>query len=175
LSIPLALSDITTDDHGRDKYKLPICTLHLPGSRLYVINSMSLIPTAQKQFKTLAFPPLEAMAAKNICGSSKVANDILDTNINGDDGPRSYSASHYPAVRVPLSPGKGLDAMNRVMAEKVATSIDGMRTNQSVKLFEFISHEITIATTDSVYGPQNPFKDPKVEESFWYVEMSCTC
>lgn len=171
-STKLAPPDIPTDDHGSDKYKMPICTLHLPGSRLYVINSTSLIPTAQKQFKALAFPPLEAMAAKNICGSSKVANDILDTNINGDDGPRSYSVSHYPAVRGPLSPGKGLDAMNRVMAEKVAVSIDGMKTKQRVKLFEFISHEITIATTDSVYGPQNPFKDRKVEDSFWYVYIS---
>ncbi|KAH3917503.1 hypothetical protein HBI56_108690 [Parastagonospora nodorum] len=151
----------------RNKYNMPIYTLHLPGSRLYVINSMLLIPPVQKQFKTLAFPPIEAMAAKNICGSSKIANDILDTNVNGDDGPRSYSVSHYPAVRGPLMPGQGLDAMNRVMAQKVADAIDRMKCEQTVKLFEFISHEITIATTDSVYGPKNPFKDPKVEKSFW--------
>ena len=114
------------------------------------------------------------MAAKNICGSSKTANDILDTNVNGDEGPRSYSASHYPAVRVPLLPGLGLDAMNRVMAEQVAASIDGMRA-QKVKLFAFIAHEITLATTDSVYGPKNPFKDPAVEQSFWYVSTSRNC
>jgi hypothetical protein len=139
-----------------------------------VINSVSLIQTAQKNFKTLAFPPLEAMAAKSICGSSKVANDILDTNVNGDDGPRSYSVSHYPAVRVPLMPGSGLDAMNRVMAQQVAASINRMH-KQKVKLFAFIAHEITLATTDSVYGPQNPFKDPAIEQSFWYVAVSRKC
>jgi hypothetical protein len=127
----------------------------------------------QKHYKILAFPPLEAMAAKNICGSSKVANDILNNNVNGDDGPWGYSITHYPAVRTPLLPGPGLDAMNRVMAQKVAASIDGMKHKQKVKLFAFISHEITLATTDSVYGPQNPFRDPEVEESFWYVSRCC--
>lgn len=156
-----------TNYFSRDKYDLPIYTLHVPGTRLYVINSVSLIPHVQKHFKTLAFPPIEAMAAKNICGSSKVANDILDTNVNGDDGPWGYSITHYPAVRVPLLPGPGLDAMNRVMAQKVAASIDGMSKEIHVKLFKFISHEITLATTDSVYGPQNPFRDPEVEHSFW--------
>jgi hypothetical protein len=46
----------------------------------------------------LAFPPFEAMTAKAICGSSKIANDVLNHNANGDDGPDSYSMSHYPAV-----------------------------------------------------------------------------
>lgn len=155
-----------------NKYKLPICTLYLPGAKIYIVNSASLIPLVQKQIKTLAFPPLEAMAAKYICGSSKVANDILDTNVNGEDGPRSYSVSHYPVVRVPLLPGSGLDAMNRVMAQKIVACIDGMMHTRKMKLFDSIRHEITIATTDSVYGPLNPFRDPKIEQSFWYVHLS---
>ncbi|KAH7382453.1 cytochrome P450 [Phaeosphaeria sp. MPI-PUGE-AT-0046c] len=118
---------------------MPIYTIYLLGLRLYI-----------KQYKSLAFPPLEAIAAKNICGSSKVANDVLDHNVNGDDGPRSYSASHHPAVRVSLLPGPGLDAMNRVIAKKVVASISEIKLEKSVKLFVFISHEITIATTDSV-------------------------
>jgi hypothetical protein len=109
------------------------------------------------------------MAAKNICGSSKTASDILDTNVNGDEGPISYSVTHYPAVRKPLSAGAGLDAMNRVMAKKVAASIDGIKQKREVKLFNFIKHEITMATTEAVYGPLNPFRDPEVEQSFWYV------
>jgi len=152
-----------------NKYQLPIYTLHLPGSRLYILNSVSLIPAVQKQVKALAFPPIEALAAKNVCGTSKVANDILDTNVNGEDGAWGYSMTHYPAIRLPLYPGAGLDAMNRVMAQKVAASIDGMTRKQDVKLFAFIKHEVTFATTESVYGPQNPFRDRELEESFWYV------
>lgn len=149
-----------------DKYNLPIYTIRLPGSRLYVVNATPLITAVQRQFKTLAFPPLEAKLAMSICGTSKTANDILSTNVNGDEGFWGYSITFYKAIHTPLSPGPELDAMNRVMAQKVATSIDRLEEN-IVNLFEFIRHEITLASTDSVYGPKNPFKTPAIEESFW--------
>ncbi|KAF4630698.1 hypothetical protein G7Y89_g7435 [Cudoniella acicularis] len=150
----------------RDKYDLPIYTLRLPGSRLYVVNAISLIPAVQRQFKTLAFPPLEAKLAMSICGSSKTANEILSTNVNGDEGYWGYSITFYKTIHTPLAPGPELDAMNRVMAQKVAASIDRLE-EKVVGLFDFIRHEITLASTDSVYGPKNPFKDPAIEESFW--------
>ena len=151
----------------RNKHDLPIYTLRLPGARLYVVNSISLIPAVQRQFKILAFPPLEAKLATSVCGSSKTARDILNTNTNGDEGDWGYSITFYKMIHTPLSPGPELDAMNRVMAQKVTASIDRIRVQKVVRLFEFIRHEITLATTDSVYGPQNPFKDPEIEDSFW--------
>ena len=101
-----------------------------------------------------------------ICGSSKIANDILGTNVNGDEGFWGYSITFYKTIHTPLSPGPELDAMNRVMAQKVMASIDRLE-EKVVNFFDFIKHEITLATTDSVYGPQNPFKDPAIVESFW--------
>ncbi|TVY68970.1 Cholesterol 7-alpha-monooxygenase [Lachnellula suecica] len=150
----------------RDKYNLPIYTLRLPGSRLYIVNSISLISAVQRQFKTLAFPPLEAKFTTSICGTSKIAHDILNTNVNGDEGFWGYSVTFYKAIHTPLAPGPELDAMNRVMAQKVSASVDRLE-ERVVGLFEFIRHEITLATTDSVYGPKNPFKDPAIVESFW--------
>lgn len=151
----------------RERYDLPIYTIRLPGARLYVINSTSLITFVQRQYKVLAFPPLEAKLAMNVCGSSKTANDILNTNINGDKGFWGYSITHYKAIHPPLFPGPGLDAMNRLMAQRVAASLDRAQTSKEIKLFEFIKQEITMATTDSVYGPQNPFQDPAVVHLFW--------
>lgn len=107
----------------------------------------------------------------NVCGTSKTANDILSTNINGDEGFWGYSITFYKAIHAALSPGPGLDEMNRTMARRVTASIDQLFSQPNggkvVKLFEFVKHEITLATTDSVYGPQNPFKDPKVEKGLW--------
>lgn len=34
-------------------------------------------------------------------------------------------------------------------------------------LLSFIQHVITRASTDAIYGPANPFVDPKTEEAFW--------
>lgn len=107
------------------------------------------------------------MGAMSVCGSSKVANDILKTNTNGEEGDWGYSMTFYKAIHTPLSPGPDLDGMNRVMAQKVSASVDGIKGEQSVQLFEFIKREIGIATTESVYGPQNPFRDPIVADGFW--------
>ncbi|KAI6351420.1 hypothetical protein MCOR25_009939 [Pyricularia grisea] len=38
---------------------------------------------------------------------------------------------------------------------------------QTFQLFEWVRHEILIATTESVYGPNNPFRDPSMEKA-WY-------
>jgi hypothetical protein len=157
----------------RDKHKLPIYTLRLPFTRLYVINSLPLITAVQRQFHTLAFPPLEAKLASSVCGISKEANDILMTNVNGEDGHWGYSITFYKMLHGPLSPGKDLDAMNRVMVRKVEESISSLMEwvkgegKVKVKLFEFVRREITLATTDSVYGPENPFKNPEIGEAFW--------
>lgn len=36
-------------------------------------------------------------------------------------------------------------------------------------LFDWIKHEVTLTTTGVIYGPGNPFRDPLVEQSYWYV------
>ncbi|CAG8958374.1 hypothetical protein HYFRA_00011051 [Hymenoscyphus fraxineus] len=153
------------------KHNLPIYTLRLPGARLYVVNSTSLIPVVQRQYKTLAFPPIEAHASMRLCATSKIANEILGTNVNGEEGNWGFSMTFYKTILAPLAPGPDLDAMNRVMAQKVTDSMSRLYAHQKgekvVRLFDFIKHEITLATTDSVYGPSNPFKDPRIEKAFW--------
>lgn len=146
---------------------MPIYTIRLPGARLYIVNSISLISSVQRQFKTLAFPPLEAKAAIGVCGPSQTATDILNTNTNGEEGEWGYSMTFYKMIHTPLAPGPELDAMNRVMAQKISASIDRIKSQRVVHLFDFVRNEIAIATTDSVYGPQNPFNDRAIVDSFW--------
>ncbi|KAF2196010.1 cytochrome P450 [Delitschia confertaspora ATCC 74209] len=150
-----------------EKYHLPIYTLRMPDSRIYVVNSAALISNVQRQFKVLAFPPLEAKLSAKACASSKTAHEILMTNVNGDEGYWGYSITFHNAILPGLSPGPGLDAMNRVMVQKISASADRLEKPRTVWLYEFIEHEIALATTDSVYGPANPFKDPTVEQRFW--------
>lgn len=161
-SLPLEMTLL-----NRDKYNLPIYTIRLPGTKLYVVNSASLISAVQREYKALAFPPIAANAAKSVCGTSKIANDILDTNVNGEEGNWGYSMTFYKRVHTALAPGRGLDAMNRVMAGKISASMDTLEHEKTVPLFGFVKHEIAMASTDAVYGPKNPFKDLNVEHRFW--------
>ena len=73
------------------------------------------------------------------------------------------------ATHPSLAPGTQLDAMNRIMLGLVAESLNRLKeeTPKTVKLFEWVSRQITLATTNAAYGPANPYRDPKIEDAFW--------
>ena len=73
----------------------PIFTVQLPGQKLYVIKSMDLIQSAQKQPKVLSFTPIEAEFAIKMCGTSKAANEIIMRNLNGEEGDWGLSMEIY--------------------------------------------------------------------------------
>lgn len=147
--------------------------MSIPGQKMYIVNTPELIQVIQKQPKVLAFPPIEAKFASKVCGTTQEANEIVLKNVNGDEGDWGLSMDIYSAMRGALAPGAGLDEMNRVMIQNVARSLDILlpkgRKETSINLSEWMKGTITKATTNSVYGPHNPFKDPVVEYNFWYV------
>jgi cytochrome P450 len=151
-----------------------IFTMTMPGQKMYVVTSPELIQAVQKQPKVLAFPPVEGKFASAICGISPEAHTILLNNLNGDEGDWGLSMDTYVAMRGALTSGAGLDAMNRVMIDNIAAFLDdikpaGQNTRQ-VSLVKWLRHSVTLATTNSVYGPSNPFKDDGIAEAFWDFE-----
>lgn len=107
-----------------------------------------------------------------VCDSSKEANDILTMNMKREDGDWGYSVDFYQSMHPALGPGQGLDAMNRVMIQTIAASVDTLKPSKKgeatrIGLVEWLKHEITLATTDATYGRMNPFQEPKVEKAFW--------
>ncbi|KAL8629938.1 hypothetical protein Q9189_004375 [Teloschistes chrysophthalmus] len=75
-------------------------------------------------------------------------------------------------MRSALAPGAGIDGMNRVMFQNLAGSLERLRLTDGqptrIGLAEWTRHEITLATTNSVYGVHNPFKHPRIERAFCY-------
>lgn len=83
---------------------------------------------------------------------------------------------YHKSLQPSLAPGPGLDAMNRIMIKNITISLDRLYPSRNdingpmgkqIGLMKWLRHETTLATTNSVYGPLNPFKDPNVEEAFW--------
>jgi len=75
-------------------------------------------------------------------------------------------------MRSALTPGADLDAMNRVMIQNIAASLEHIRPEKgcldtSISLMRWLRHELTMATTNAVYGPLNPYVDRNVEDGFW--------
>ena len=156
-----------------NQYSKQIFTMTMPGQKMYIVTKPELIQSIQKQPKALAFPPIEAKFATKICGSSDEAHRILMKNLNGDEGDWGLSMDSYACMRAALSPGPGLDDMNRVMIQNIAASLDSLKpasgSRTKIGLAKWLRRAVTEATTNSVYGPQNPFKDVEVADAFWYV------
>ncbi|KAI1206943.1 cytochrome P450 [Annulohypoxylon truncatum] len=149
----------------------PIFTMSLPGQKMYVVTDPELVQTVQKQHKILAFPPIEAKFASQVCGASLEAQAILNKNVNGDEGNFGLSMESYDAMRAGLKPGSQLDDMNRLMIQEIAKSLDSLQPRKGesrrIGMYSWLRDAITTATTRSVYGPMNPYDDKSIADAFW--------
>ncbi|KAI1842896.1 hypothetical protein JX266_010914 [Neoarthrinium moseri] len=149
----------------REKYKLPIYTLRLPGSRLYVINDTGLIPVLQRQIRTLSISPIIVRIFSHFMGISEPALDIMGRDPIEDPG---FVHQMTIGTTKGLAPGPNLDDLNAKAVNILNASLE--HTPTRVKMFQWASHEIMMATTNAVYGPRNPFKDPAVRAAYYKLE-----
>ncbi|KAI1079999.1 cytochrome P450 [Whalleya microplaca] len=149
----------------RDKYNLPLYTLRMPGSRIYIINSTALILVVQRQFRTLAFTALESKLARDLMGVNKRTHEIISCNLVRDEG---YLMMFPKYIHSAVSAEPALDAMNRRSVEVLANSLDKWAREGAVtvKMYHWTRHEHLVETTEGVYGPKNPFRDPVMEEAW---------
>ena len=73
-----------------------------------------------------------------------------------------------------MAPGLGFQEMLLAAREPIAEALNalaGRITAQvHVDMWQWVKHEVTHATTESVYGPMNPYRDLAVENGFWYAQ-----
>ena len=100
---------------------------------------------------------------------SKVAMASLMRNLNSEEGEWGLQSETHSGMHIALAPGEALDRMNQPMLDVVAASLNslGADSKVTIDLAAWTRHAITLASTDAVYGPTNPFKDPEVEDGFW--------
>lgn len=138
---------------------------------MYVVTKPDLIQMIQKQYKVLAFPPVEAKFASTVCGVSQETQSLLLQNVNGDEGNHGLSMESHAAMRAALKPGSQIDEMNRVMVYEIAKSLDLLEpskgTTRRINMYGWLRDAITTATTRSVYGPMNPYDDKTIADAFW--------
>lgn len=68
-----------------------------------------------------------------------------------------------------LTPGPNLDDLNAKAVQILNKSLEALcvkKATTTVDLFAWASQEIMLATTNAVYGPKNPFKDPTVQDAY---------
>ena len=114
---------------------------------------------------------MEAKFLGRVFGVSAAAQKIIDKDVNGGDSGLLHEL--HATMKAPLAPGAAFDSMNRIMIQNIATSMNTLTSSGEscvkIRLFDWLRHCVTIATTNPVYGPQNPFKDPEIADAFWYT------
>ena len=156
--------------YDSSQYPLGIYTLQMPQGNTYVVNSLDLVNAAQRNWKTLSFAPFVATFLKRLCSPSKAASEIVDRNLFAEDGSWGLFTDTHNAMHQALAPGPDLDELICLMLQRVSESLNSLLRHHDeivIDLYKFIREMITLASTDAVYGPQNPFQDPKVREGFW--------
>ena len=80
----------------------------------------------------------------------------------------SYLSTFVPSTHPALSPGPGLDVISGVAARHLSDSLANLNRNgpTTVELFSWVRREMFMATTEAIYGPKTPFRDPALEEAW---------
>ncbi|KAF7943272.1 hypothetical protein EAE96_011202 [Botrytis aclada] len=154
------------------KWKAPIISIPMFGGKVHIVGSPELINSLQRQAKTASFWYLEARFTAELGGLSRDGTKKLVANLEPASDKPSFLIDGLKATQQAISPLGGVDEMIRVAAENIQARLDilangagGVKLNTD--LWAWVQHEITVATTESVYGPGNPYRDPKVETGFW--------
>jgi cytochrome P450 len=136
---------------------------------MYIVNSTHLIPLLQKHWRTISFAAIAADAGITV-GMSKEAVKIMHKDLTSEHG---FSVG-WPRYIIPaMSPGKDLDAINRRSVEVLADEVKELQAKGDIRLgLSQWSRQMRVAaTTEAVWGPQNPYRDPVVAEAWRCVQF----
>ena len=142
----------------------------MPGQKMYIVAKSDLIQASQKLPKVLSFYPVKAKFAARLCEVGQMAEDIIYKNINTDEGNTGIVIQSSVLTKAGLSSSIELNEINRQVVQEVTTSINQLISTTykptRVHLSVWLRRSLTSASTISVYGLQNPFKDHSVIDAF---------
>ncbi|KIW05081.1 uncharacterized protein PV09_04229 [Verruconis gallopava] len=145
-----------------------IFTLPIFSFRIYVLNSRHLFPVIIRNARTLSFRPFAQLASRVWCS---VSEPFMQMHEEG----HRWIEDLFRDTRNALAVGSHLDYQNLMAGESLKNFIDqldedvGIEGKKRFNIYKWIHHTITVAASDGVYGKNNPFRDPAVENDYWYV------
>ncbi|KAL8656292.1 MAG: hypothetical protein Q9226_002711 [Calogaya cf. arnoldii] len=163
------------------KHPLPAFTLQMLGKRVYVVNSPDLIAAVQKNAKALSFAPFVSFVSSRVFDAGDEANAIIHDNIDGEKGNWGLLYDISRGMHNALAPStSSLDWMTKTMLTKMEHYIMliepvAAKDHVEINLYQWVRKAMTVASTEAVYGPKNPFNHkPELEDAFWDFESDLT-
>lgn len=147
------------------KHGLEAFTMDVLFIKIYVITSPNLVIAARRHHRTMSFEPAITGAARRVTGLKGRGLDLLREKRPGGD---TLHGDVVHAMRPSLE-GAGLDQMNEKVIGFLLRSVDEVPTAAPFDFHGWCRSAITIASTDAVYGPLNPYRSKELQDAFWYV------
>ncbi|KAH3913975.1 hypothetical protein HBH56_096770 [Parastagonospora nodorum] len=145
----------------RSRYQVNIHTLRMPFQRLYVVHTSDLIQAIQSKANATTFIPNLLDFGMLFSGMNKRSQGILAKafGVNGN----AFTMS----VHKHLLSGPSLRIATSTAVDRLSASLPNNFTERGGEgLLELVRHELTLALTGAIYGPENPYDDPAIEASW---------
>ncbi|KAF2635590.1 cytochrome P450 [Massarina eburnea CBS 473.64] len=145
----------------KKQFRLPIHTLRMPFQRMYVINAPHLIQAVQTKANLKVFVPNLLDFGMMFSGLSNEGRKVMAEAV-------SCSGNNFTrAVHKYLLSGQSLRAATRTAIDCLAMSVpNSLARRRQISMLEYIRHEMMLAMTSAIYGPENPYEDPAIEASW---------
>lgn len=136
----------------------------MPFQRLYVVHTLDLIHAIQSKANATTFIPNLLDFGMLFSGMNKESQGILARAFGVNGNAFTMSVHKY------LLSGPSLKMATSTAADRLSASLPNNFAERSGEgLLELVRHELTLAMTGAIYGPENPYDDPAIEASWWYV------
>ncbi|KAI4236576.1 MAG: hypothetical protein L6R40_006132 [Gallowayella cf. fulva] len=166
-------------EHLAAENKLPIFTLSILTKQVHIINSPDLVVAVQKNPKVYDFSVFAIAMLPRLFDLDSKTMRLASTQIDHPGGSWNLVVETSRIMHRCLAPGPSLESMERLALTKMLRYFDelGNKPGDTVlELFAWLRTVMTIASTEAVYGPQNPFgKTAELEHALWAWEKDLTC
>ena len=142
----------------------------MPFGKIYVVNAPSLVAAADRQAKVISFAPFVVQFTKRLLVPSQAGVDAIAENLLEEKDSHGLRPETLKAMHHAMAPGPQLDCTTKMFfdsAERLLESAHAVARGETFDLFAWTRGLVTRASTDAIYGPKSPFRDPKIQDALW--------
>lgn len=135
--------------------------MRMPFQRMYVVHEPHLMKLIQSKANATTFVPNLLDFGMLFSGLKKESRQVLRKAFASDGNVFTMSVHKY------LLSGSFLTAATRTAVDRLSASVpNNLEKGHPQGLLGSIRHELAMAFTGAIYGPENPYDDPEIESSW---------
>ncbi|KAJ4988273.1 25-hydroxycholesterol 7-alpha-hydroxylase 1 [Stagonosporopsis vannaccii] len=142
------------------RFRMPIQTLRMPFQRLYVVHALKLIQNIQNKTNSQTFVPNLLDFGMLFSGLNTESRSTLRKAFGSHGNGFTMSVHKY------LLTGDSLRIATKAAIDRLTSGLPNNVSKIQGGLQEIVRHELMLAMTGAMYGPENPYDDPNIEESW---------